>query len=311
MSSEIDATKTIETWIRRHEPEKILAVGPRLKEALNQRNRNVFWRALIDQAGEMSAKRAAGSFQGDPMACVKAMVAGGLALNFRLEKGEYPIHLALDRDPLIGLEFLKLRPDVNALNSQEDTPLLSLVKLTRAAAPSVKRLECFAAIARAPGIRWELRDQGASAFFDLLPLLAIVGQDLPAQELREVSSAIVDAFAGNGFDINAPRGKFAPGDEVRINTPLAFFIKRMAQWNRLTGGMRDEGVREAVSNLTDALLSRGADPCLQMEPGARMALMEVCRQGGFEPGVAARLESAAIGAAAPAKAGSGRRGSRL
>lgn len=313
MSPDIDATKTIETWIRRHEPEKIQAVGTRLKEALNQRNRNVFWRALIDNAGEMSAKRAAGSFNGDPLACVKAMVAGGLALNFRLEKGEYPIHLALERDPQVGLGFLKLGPDLNALNDREDTALLSLIKLMRVTAPSVDRVACLAALAAAPGIKWELRDQGASAFFDALPLLAIMADNLPLEPLKEASREVVKAFAGNGFDINAPRGKATPGDEVKINTPLAFFIKRMAQWNRVNGGRLTHEMSEMVSHLTQALLDHGADPCLQMEAGARLALMDVCRNAGFEPGLAARLESAAIGAAAPMKKAetSRRGGSRL
>lgn len=301
-ATDVDTTKTIENWIRAHDAAKLAMVAPRLKEALNARNKTIFWRALIDRAGEMAAKKAAGSYAGDPMACVKAMLAGGLPLDFQMEKGESPIYLALERSPAVGRAFIKLRPNLNTVDRADLTPLLFAVKNLKTQAPTADGLAVVGELASSGGVEWRFKDQGAKAFFDLLPLIAQMAASCELEGLKEVASQTIQGFVKNGFDINAPRGMGVSNDAVRIHTPLAYFIKKMGQWHSLTGCLGIPEVSQMVSCLVETLLENGADPCLQMETTERMALMDVCRGAGFPAGLAERLESSALLGATTKKA---------
>ncbi len=280
---DIDIVGGLEKIIRKNDAQTLAKIAPELKPLLNRRNCGIFWRVLIDVSGTLADKKVGGLFSGDPIACMKAMVHGGLPPNAELEKGRRPIFEAFARSENLALLMIRDLPslDANALDPNGKTLLMLAAKGAHGESGASARI--VLELLRGGKVDPALKDQGASALFDTLSKIVLRCQAPGAAELE---SDLLDAFVRAGVDINAPRCRPDLHNPVQINTPLAYFLKKIADW----GAGSRPGLREGAERIAEKMLDLGADPALQLEKTDRLALMRVCETAGFSDGLAQRLE---------------------
>lgn len=287
MNTDIDVVGEIEKLIRKNDGATLGKIAPEIRGLLNRRNCGIFWRVLIDSAGALADRKASGFYKGDPMAAIKALEKGGLSPNQDIDSGRRPIFEAIERSPRLARLFAEEigSLDPNVLDKQERTPLM--IAASGAHDPSGANAMLVSALLRGGRIDLGLKDQGALALFESLSRLPLRAEQPDA---AEIEARVLEDFVRAGVDINAPRGRTDLFDPVQINTPLSFFLKKLANF----GAARRPGWKESAERIVEKLLDLGADPTLQLEKTERLAIMRVCEQAGFSDGLAQRLERKAI-----------------
>lgn len=291
---DIDVTKMIESWIHHNDVEKLLKVQTKLSEAFTTQNKPLFWRAAIEKAGDLTAHKLSGHFSGDPLASIKVLVQSGLSPNIVLDKAERPVFLALHRGPILTENLLDLKPDLNVANEKGQTPLQIAIEKIKTGGEVKEKLSLIKRMVETDGLQWNFKDQGAFLLFELPFIIINQAHTESKEDLSSITRSIFKESQKRKLDFNLPRGKGVSNNEVKINTPLAYFLKKMNQWHELTGCMNHSDVNAMVSEMVEIFLEHGADPSLQMEKSDRLALMEICRHTGFEAGLAERLEAAVL-----------------
>ena len=257
---------------------------------MNRRNQNIFWRALIDRAA-----RPAASSEADPLALAKFFISNRLDPNAPLDTGELPLNALMQRDArLAGQAAKEIRAiNLNASDRDGRTPAMQAVELLRTQ-PSGPGFVVLSELVGSPAFDLNSRDQGAAVCFKALALAPIAAAHGDHQAAMDGALALIGSLHGKGYDFNAARE--TPDVNARfgaqINTPLAYCVKKAALWLEWGGaGGRAERAGSTVWAIATELIRRGADPCLQMETGQRVQLMELCRKSHFPAGMLQSLES--------------------
>lgn len=273
-------------------------LGPDMAALFGRRNLGLIWPALIDQAAKNFDMR-------KPIDClgsIKALAARGLPLDQKLDSGDHPLNMLLERSPRLAAAAIRELPfDVNNLGRGDGTPSEKCLKI--AGRNPLDYLEALEELVASSTWSAQANDQGAKICFaigGLFPYMSIHGGPAAAAGPLE---KILDGLVRKGCDLNAARLAPVAKTGSPVNTPLAFCVKKAARWAE-NGGKG--AAREAIHAVARMFIERGADPSLQMEPGDRVALMDVCRQSSLGQELAATLESgvlrAAVGGAGSGKA---------
>lgn len=254
---------------------------------MNRRNQNIFWQALIDKATHLHGQ----SKMGDALAMTRIFMSNHLEANVPLDNGSMPINVLMARSPsLAAVAIREMAFDVNLPDRAGRTPAMWGVELAKS--KSIDVYETLIALARTPSFDLKVGDQGAAMCFKGLawaPTSAAFGDpELATRGAR----GLVDALASKGYDFNAARETPDVKIGSTINTPLAYCIKKAAHWLEWSGkSSKSERVGAVVWSIAQDLIAHGADPCLQMEPGQHVQLMDVCRKANFPKGMMQSLEA--------------------
>lgn len=285
----MDALDVLRLLIEKNDLEALRSLGRGLGPLFNRRNSAIIWHALIETAAKRISR---GESIEKAMGGIQALVGAGLDPNGKLDSGNDPLSLAWSREPELAAA-IGLLPGVN-LNQEiakESTPLL---KWSHDRGGSAKRWEAQQKWLESGKIDLLFKDQGMRCLLAALTDFAVKAKDIATEQTaRDAAKKLLTTLVRTGVDINAAR--YAKVDDpVSINTPLAFFLKKLKQWDESSGGLGTPAAQYMSATVTEWLLDLGADPGLQLEPGARMALMDVCSKARFAPGLANRLEKSAL-----------------
>lgn len=257
---------------------------------MNRRNQNIFWRALIDSAASPATAAAA-----DPLALAKLFISNRLDPNTPLDTGELPLNVLMLRDAQLGVraarEIRTINP--NASDRHGRTPAMQAVELLRTQSVGAG-FAVLSEIVAYPSFDLDVCDQGAAVCFKALALAPVAAAHGDHQAAMDGALTFISALQSKGYDFNAAREtrdvnvKFGS----QINTPLAYCIKKAALWMEW-GSVRGSSERagSTVWAIATELIRQGANPCLQMEAGQRVQLIDVCRRSKFPAGMLASLES--------------------
>lgn len=272
--------------------ETIQKVAPALKELWSaNRNVSLVWSALIDRSAKLIAtNKKERAYEWLHVMCNEAQ----LPLDRPVVGEEITLFAAFRREPQIAYFLLRHKNQSWDKLSKEGLSIVELLMLRLKRIPlDDAGLEVLTEHIKNPRFDPTLNDQGVQMLFHLLPAVSIsLNNQKTEQKMYSLSvrTKWLEALLERGVDINAPRGSENLHDQVRINTPLAFMIKRLVQWQDDTGGLgrSDMGF---LMNWLEVMLQKGADPALQLEQGARLRLMEVTQRVPALKGFAERLEA--------------------
>jgi hypothetical protein len=282
-----DPVQMLLELIRRDDAATVETLGDGLRGFMNSRNINIFWRAIIDAADKSVSTKGDRAHLG----MMRAFVRQKLPLNACLDNGELPINMALSRSAGLGKLMLSELPvDVNMADKSGNTPALHCLGLTRTM--SIHAMDPVVAMVARGDFDLRAKDQGSAICFKALSSLAIAAAADDENKLAIWPAKLLSALAAKGFDLNAARETPDATIGSTINTPLAYCIKKTAQWLEWNGhSKKSKRVVDAIAAITFDFIKLGADPCLQMEPGRHVELMEICRKYEFAPGMVEALEA--------------------
>lgn len=287
-----DPIQIVSSLIRDGNVRALSAAGNQLRPLLNRRNSNIILHALIDQAAKAQAARPSA----DNLAMMRVFAKNGLGLNDPLDNGDLPLNALMARDA--GLAMAAIRDpafawDLNACDRSGRTPLIQSAEICKSR--SANLVDLMRILIDHPSVDLDAHGQGGFVAYKGLYWLTIVSSVAGRLPASMGASVLVHSLAAKGYDFNAAQ---ATADVVfgsRINTPMAYCIKKAAEWMRWnTRSVKKAVVAEALSSTVQALISRGADPSLQMEPGQRVELMALCKQAGFPDGMMQALEAGVL-----------------
>lgn len=267
----------------------IKVIAHQLKELWSvKRNCSLIWSGLIDKSAKliMTGNEARAYEWMDCFIC-KAQ------LPLFVSGEEAPIFKAFEREPRLAYWLLSQpMQDWNCINKRGETVFDLLINGMKKINVNSCALEVLINYLKSP--RWDpnVNDQGVQMLFNLLPYISLINKHGAIKDIdKELfwRTQWLDALIDKGVDINAPRAMETLRDKVKINTPLSFLLKRLVQWDKETAGLSRSNI-DFLLKWIDVLLSRGADPSLQLEPGARLHLMSVVEKNSNLVGVAQKLE---------------------
>lgn len=288
----MDPLKIVVNALEADRIEILQKAAPALKELWHMnRNVSLVWSALIDRGAKLIATgKESRAHEWLNLMCNQAQ----LPLDRAVVGDEIALFAAFRREPKIAYFLLRQKEQSWDKLSKEGLSIVELLMLRLKKIPlDDKGLEVLTEHIKNPRFDPSLNDQGVQMLFHLLPSVSIYpnnkNANQKAQDL-ETRTQWLQALLDRGVDINAPRGSENLQDKVRVNTPLAYMIKRLVQWQDDTGGLGRSDVG-FLMNWLDVLLKNGADPSLQLESGARLRLMEVTQRVPALKGFAERLEA--------------------
>lgn len=284
-----DPVKIVISLIKSNDVAACAKLSEGLRALMNRRNQNIFWHALIDRATRLHEE---GTIN-DPLAMAKLFVANRLDPNAPLDSGELPLSVLMSRSPGLGLAAAEGLAGISLNEVDRSGRTVSLNALDLLKTHPGAGYQVLAGLVRRPSFDLSARDQGASVCFKGLswaPIAAATGAN--SDEAIDGALTLIAALDSKGYDFNAARETPDSKFGSTINTPLAYCVKKAAQWLEWSGhGARSSRAGTAVWAIANDLIRRGADPCLQMEAGQRVQLMDLCRKSNFPSGMMQSLES--------------------
>lgn len=282
-----DPIQMVLELIKRDDVATVDKIGDGLRPLMNSRNVNIFWRAIIDA----SAKSVATKGDKANLGMARAFVKQKLPLNACLDNGDLPINMALSRSAALGKLMLSDLPvDVNCFDKSGNTPALHCLGLARTM--SIQSMDPVVSMVSRRDFDLHVKDQGAAICFKALSSLVIAAAADDDKNIGIWPSKLLAVLTAKGLDLNSARETPDSSIGSTINTPLAYCIKKTAQWLEWNGhSQKSRRVVAAIADLTFEFIKHGADPCLQMEPGRHVELMEICRRHQFAPGMVEALEA--------------------
>lgn len=274
--------------LRRGSKAPIQALGSAAKGLRNRRNATLFWRSGIERAAEDLSRA-----MPDPLGAILALAAtGALPLDDPLDNGETPLAAMAARSPVLAARALEaLGLDPNPLDKAGQSAMARALSLARSD-PS-GQAQWILSLAGSPRFDLSVGDQGAQACFKGLGAVALPWAVAEPEKARRFALELGEKLSARGYDFNAARETPDAKWGSTVNTPLAYCVKKAAQWSRVAPSKTD-AIAQAVECLAELLMGWGADPSLQMEPGQRVALIEACREGRLNPRLAASLEAGVL-----------------
>lgn len=283
-----DPVELVVGLINSNDARKAESFSAALSTVMNRRNANIFWRALIDKAAVL-AEQGSGS---GPLEMTKVFVRNRLDPNMSLDNGDFPVNVMVARShKLTALALESFNFDLNVLDKSGRTP--GMRALEAAKAQTMPSFDVVSKIVGAKSFRPEVADQAAQICFKGLAWIQVAaGSGSGVIGATAAAVRLLDALASKGYDFNAARETPDSMYGSTINTPLAYCIKKAVQWLEWSHARKaGSQMGEAVWFIAQDLMRRGADPCLQMEAGDRVQLLELCRTGGFPSGMMQSLEA--------------------
>lgn len=267
----------------------VVVIAPQVKELWSvKRNCSLLWSGLIDKCAKliMTGKEARAY---EWLDCFVSKSQ----LPLTISGEEPPIFKAFEREPHMAYWLLN-QPgqDWNCRNKRGETIFDLLISGMKKINVNSFALEVLINYLKSPKWNPETNDQGVQMLFNLLPYISLINKHGAPKDIEKeilLRTSWLDALIAKGVDINAPRAMETLRDNVKINTPLSFLLKRLVQWDRETAGLGRSNI-DFLLKWIDVLLERGADPSLQLEPGARLHLMAVVEKNPNLVGVAQKLE---------------------
>jgi hypothetical protein len=302
-----DPVELVVGLIKANDTRKAESFSSALSSVMNRRNSNIFWRALIDKAALMTDQ----GVVNDPLEMTRIFVRNRLDPNMSFDNGDLPLNIMVARSSQLGRLALGVIPfDINQLDKEGRTPAMRAVQAAKS--QSFSSFDVVIEMIRHPSFKPDVGDQAAHICFKGLAWLQMAAGVVGAEEASSASTKLIEVLAEKNYDFNGARETPDAKYGSTINTPLAYCIKKAAQgleWcrSRKTG----EQMGETVWSITQELMRRGADPCLQMEATDRVQLIELCRDGGFPDGMMQRLEAGLLAQAISAPSGKRRIAQRL
>ena len=261
-----------------------------LRSLLSRRNFNKSWRSFVDSLALLKTKP-----NSDPIKSGVLLFQRSPFLNETLDSGDLPLSLLLAREPVLGRDFL-LKCDYSPNSVDKFGKTLTQGALSRARSYSVDHMDAVLTLIKHPKFDANRNDQAVTVCFEGLAWL-LIAASISAEpvKIKNLIELTLDALAGVKVNFNSPRSMpdVVYGD--KINTPIAYCIKKGCQWLVMNKSQKsNDKLGEVLEFVCAALLRHGADPSLQMEGSQKIVLLSLCQEHSLPQSLRPMIEGGII-----------------